>query len=207
MIIFLKIRIDHSIRNSITLFFLIYLLFNGSTLIFCQENNNNTVNNDTKDTVQIQIKKHSPNKAALYSAILPGLGQAYNKKYWKIPVIYAGVGTLLYFINLNNKEYKKFRDAYIYVSSGDSVETDNDYVNKYSEEALLEGRNYYRTNLELTYILSGVLYILNIIDATVDAHLFEYDISDNLSMKLEPGFNHDMIFNRPMATLKLRFKF
>lgn len=184
-------------------------MFNGSTLIFCQENiKNNTVNYDTKDTVQIQTKKHSPNKAALYSAILPGLGQAYNKKYWKIPVIYAGVGTLLYFINLNNKEYKKFRDAYIYVSNGDTnITTDNDYVNKYSEEALLEGRNYYRTNLELTYILSGVLYILNIIDATVDAHLFEYDISDNLSMKLEPGFNHDMIFNRPVATLKLRFKF
>jgi len=134
-------------------------------------------------------------------------GQGYNKKYWKIPIIYAGFGTLTYFIVTNNKEYKKFRDAYNYVSAGDSSYIDNDYVDKYSESALLEGRNFYRSNLELSYILTGLLYILNIIDATVDAHLFEYGISDNLSMKVEPAFNSNMIFNRPTTGLKLSFKF
>ena len=194
------------------LFLLIFLFFFTSQFNFVFPQKMNHFDNPaylSMDTNMsyIKVKYHSPKKAALYSAILPGLGQAYNKKYWKIPVIYAGVGTLIYFVNSNNKEYKKFRDAYIYVSSGDSSYTDNDYVNKYSKDALLQGRNYYRSNLELTYLLAGVLYILNIIDATVDAHLFEFDISDNLSMKLEPAFSRDMIFNRPMTGVKLSFRF
>ena len=183
---------------------------NTNNVLFCQDNaKHDSFNSGMSDTslVQTKVKHHSPKRAALYSALLPGLGQAYNKKYLKIPVIYAGVGTLVYFVNMNHKEYSKFRDAYIYVTSGDSSNTNNDYVYKYSKDALLQGRNYYRSNLELTYILSGVLYILNIIDATVDAHLFEYDISDNLSMKLEPAINPDMIFNRPVTTLKLSIKF
>jgi len=210
MIIFLKIRINKIVKPSLISLCLICFFFNPNAKVFSQvEMKPDTDKNYQKptNTSSILVKPHSPKKAALYSAILPGLGQAYNKKYWKIPIIYAGFGTLFYFISVNSKEYKKFRDAYDYVSSGDSSYTDNDYVDKYSESSLLEGRNYYRSNLELTYILTGVLYLLNIIDATVDAHLFEYDISDKLSMRIEPSYNRDLIFNRPVTGFKLSLKF
>lgn len=131
-------------------------------------------------------KEHSAHKATIYSAILPGLGQAYNEKYWKIPVIYGGFATLAYFINSNTKEFRKFKEAYNYVSSGDSSYTDNDYVFKYSQGSLQEGRDYYRRNMELSYILSVALYLLNIVDAAVDAHLWDFDVSDDLSMRIQP---------------------
>jgi len=205
-----NIRINKLLKTLIFTLSLTLFILTGRSDVYSQDiPDSDTLKNNTEESVPntVKIKKHSPKKAALYSAILPGLGQAYNKKYWKIPIIYAGVGTLIYFINLNNKEYKKFRDAYTYVSSGDSSYTDNEYVYKYSESALLEGKNYYKGNLELTYILSGVLYILNIIDATVDAHLFEYDISDKLSLKLEPAYNRNMLLNRPMTGVKISLRF
>lgn len=197
-------------RKKLYLISLIIMFCIPLSYVFSQDTTNmkkSPYSNSDKSFNKVKIKHHSPKKAALFSAILPGLGQAYNKKYWKIPIIYAGVGTLIYFVNLNHKEYKKFRDAYNYVASGDSAHTDNDYVNKYSQNALLQGRNYYRSNIELTYILSGVLYLLNIIDATVDAHLFEYDISDDLTMKLEPGYTSDILYQKPVTTLKLSFRF
>jgi hypothetical protein len=137
------------------------------------------------------LKVHSPTKAALFSAALPGLGQVYNKKYWKIPIIYAGFGVFAYFITNNHKEYVKYREAYDYVSSGDSTYIDNDYAYKYNEDQLRDGKNYYRRNLEFTYILAGLWYILNILDATVDAHFFNFDIDDDLSLRIDP-----MIDNR-----------
>jgi hypothetical protein len=151
---------------------------------------------------------HSANKASLYSAILPGAGQAYNKKYWKIPVIYAGFGTLIYFIHSNNTEYVKFRDAYSFkaASSPDST-LYNDYADKYPLASLLEGRDYYRRNRDLTYILTSVWYVLNVVDAAVDAHLFDYDISDNLSMQWQPEFYSIKGSQRPVFQLSLSFQF
>ncbi|MCF8308988.1 MAG: hypothetical protein K9I68_08275 [Bacteroidales bacterium] len=137
-----------------------------------------------KDSLE---KKHSPQKAALYSAALPGLGQAYNEKYWKIPIIYAGFGTLAYFINQNNTEYNKFKDAYTFVSSEETGEPPNEYVDRYeNKDDLRKLKDYYRRNLELSYILTGALYILNIIDASVDAHFFEFNVDKDLSLEVSP---------------------
>ena len=133
-------------------------------------------------------EKHDPKKATLYSAVLPGLGQAYNKKYWKVPVVYAGIGTISYFIITNNNGYKDYRQAYDY-KSGISTEASEDIIdiaNKYSSENLITIRDYYRRNMELSWIIMALWYGLNIIDATVDAHFFEYDIGDDLSLKVEP---------------------
>lgn len=138
------------------------------------------------NTDTLFIKKHSPTKAAIFSAVLPGLGQGYNKKYWKIPIVYAGFGLITYFIVTNTREYKKYGEAYTYVANGDSTYIDNDYVGKYDEQQLLDGKNYHRRNMELTYILGGVWYLLNIIDASVDAHFFDYDISEDLTIRLDP---------------------
>lgn len=142
-----------------------------------------SVREDPSDTL---ARTHSAHRASVYSAILPGLGQAYNKKYWKLPVIYAGFGTLAYFGVMNTREYRKFREAFNYVNSGDTSFIDNDYAIKYGLNSLRQGRDYYRRNVELTYILGVALYLLNIVDAAVDAHLMYFDVSDDLSMQLQP---------------------
>lgn len=152
-------------------------------------------------------KPHSPTKAAIYSAVLPGLGQGYNKKYWKIPIIYAGFGVITYFIISNTSEYKKYKEAYTYTASGDSSYIDNDYVDKYDEQQLLDGKNYYRRNMEFSYIIGGLWYILNIIDASVDAHFFDYDISEDLSVRLDPVMYVRRDDRRTVSGLKLTLKF
>ncbi len=130
---------------------------------------------------------HSPHKATFYSAIIPGMGQAYNKKYWKIPIIYAGFGGLIYYTNYNNFVYNKYKDAYnvkLRIENGDSTLTDNypliqpDNLLRYKEE--------WRRYRDLCIIGIGILYVIQIIDADVDAHLFDYDISEDLSMRVEP---------------------
>ena len=140
---------------------------------------------------ELAPKIHSPKKATIFSAVIPGLGQAYNKKYWKIPVIYAGIGTVYYFISTNRTVYLEANEAYNYVSNGSEYPIDNDMVTKfndgiYSQSDLLQIRDYYRRSLELSWIVMGAWYVLNIIDANVDANFFDYDIDDDLSVNLSP---------------------
>jgi len=152
-------------------------------------------------------KPHSPTKAAIFSTVLPGLGQGYNKKYWKIPIVYAGFGLLTYFIITNTGEYKKYKEAYNYVASGDSGYINNDYVFTYDEQQLLDGKNYYRRNMELSYIITGLWYILNIIDASVDAHFFDYDISDDLTIRIDPMMQVRRQDYSTVTGVKLTLKF
>ena len=136
------------------------------------------------------IKKHSPRKATYLSLIFPGLGQIYNHKYWKLPIVYGGFGTLAYFFQANHSEYIKFRNAYNFVTTPgtENLPPVNDYVTRYNKNAtlLLSGRDYYRRNLELTYIVAGALYVIVAIDAQVDAQFFNFDISDELSLNIKP---------------------
>ena len=160
--------------------------------------------------VNDSLNYHSAKKATLYSAILPGLGQAYNKKYWKIPIIYAGFGTLIYFIGVNGTEYRNFRTAYNIVATGDSANyANNEYVVRYDANLtqLQEGRNYYRRNLELNYILAGLLYILNLVDASVDANLYNFDVSDDITLKFEPVRSRNIFSPKPSMGLTLTMKF
>lgn len=149
--------------------------------------------------------KHSPKKASIYSTILPGLGQAYNKKYWKIPIIYIGFGTLGYFIGWNNNFYKTYKQAYVDLTDGD--DNTNSYLDldasKYYDlnnptdynnfkTGLSKQQEYYRRNRDLLIISTIGFYGLNIIDASVDAHFFDFDISDDLSFNWQPAANlHD----------------
>lgn len=133
-------------------------------------------------------KTHSIKKATIYSAVLPGLGQAYNRKYWKIPIVYAGFGVLTYFIVTNTQEFKKFEEAYVYVANGETYPIDNDYVDKYNLDQLQTGMDDYRRFRDLSYIITGVWYVLNILDAHVDAHFYDFEISEDLSLKWQPYF-------------------
>ena len=137
-----------------------------------------------KDT--IPLKKHSPKKATIMSLCVPGLGQFYNKKYWKIPIIYGGATAIYFLGSFNSRYYKLIRQAYQYRTDADTSTHDNYPL--YSTDGLLSLKNYYRRNLELSFILGGVLYLLNVLDATVDAHLYNFDINDNLSMRVMPVF-------------------
>jgi hypothetical protein len=140
----------------------------------------------TTDTLP-PISKHSPKTASLLSAVVPGLGQAYNRKYYKIPLIYAAFGTVGYFVWQNNSYYQEFKTAYSYRTDNDSLTIDK-YTN-YSAANLLTLKDYHRRNLELTVIIGTVIYILNIVDASVDAHLFDFDVSDKLSMRVAPSLH------------------
>lgn len=133
----------------------------------------------------------SANKAALFSSVIPGLGQAYNKKYWKIPVLYAGLTAIALSVDYNNKNYKTFRTAYKYRVDNDPSTVD-EFVSIYPDEsALLVRKDYYRRTRDLMIIAGAALYIANIIDAYVDAHLAEFDVSDNLSFRINPALiNH-----------------
>ena len=161
---------------------------------------------ETVDTVNLKI--HSPKKATLFSLVLPGLGQAYNKKYWKIPLVYAGFGVLYYFIKFNNKEYKEFRDAYYHsLTNVDSLPPINKYEEQYNTESLLSAKNYYRRNRDLCYILTGVWYLLNVVDAAVDAHLFTWEVDENLTLKLQPAIYEGLIGSRPNGGIKFTLQF
>lgn len=155
----------------------------------------------------IMEKKHSPRKATIFSAVLPGLGQVYNKKYWKLPVIYAGFGVMTYFIVTNADEYMNYKCAYIEKENGDTAGNYADLVNKYSASNLLSAREYYRRNLEITILLTAVWYILNIVDATVDAHLYTYNISKDLTLKVEPAFVSPVPWKPVNPGIKLSLQF
>jgi hypothetical protein len=143
---------------------------------------------------------HSPKKAALYSTILPGLGQIYNRKYWKIPIVYGGFATLGYFIKWNNKEYATAKNAYKDLTDNDpetqsymnlkeivyyKLDNPNDVANL--KTGLTSSQDYYRRNRDLLIIITFAFYGLNIIDASVDGHFFNFDISDDLTMKVRPA--------------------
>lgn len=130
-----------------------------------------------------ETRKHSVRKATLYSTALPGLGQAYNRKYWKIPIVYAGLATCVYFISDNSQNYRFYRDALIAEQDGDPNTVNPTGATAAQIRPVMEQ---YRQWLDLSIIATALVYGLNIIDAHVDAHLFQFDVSDDLSMRLHP---------------------
>jgi hypothetical protein len=155
----------------------------------------------------VMEKKHSPTRATVMSALLPGLGQVYNRKYWKVPVIYAGFGILTYFIVTNAQQYNAYKGAY--TEEVDSIYNGKyaDLVSKYTSTDLLAGRDYYRRNLEISCLLTGLLYILNIVDAAVDAHLYTYNISQDLSLRIEPVLISPFYSQKGASGIRLSLKF
>lgn len=124
-----------------------------------------------------------PKKAGLYSAILPGSGQVYTKKYWKVPVIYGGLITSAYYINESNDLYQLYKSTYLNRLDGDFSDNLN-----YSDSDLRTLTEHYRRNREVSALLFTLTYILNIVDASVNAHLFDYDVSEDLSLHIQPVY-------------------
>ncbi|WP_166921807.1 DUF5683 domain-containing protein [Flavobacterium poyangense] len=154
-----------------------------------------------KDTTKLQeIDPLTPAKAAFYSAILPGLGQAYNKKYWKIPLVYGAIGTSLYFYLDSNKKYNSYRDAYKQRLEG----KEDDY--KYLDDSrLVAGQKFYQRNRDLSALFVVGFYVLNIIDANVDAALIQFNVNERLSMR--PQIYPDTVTFRPNVGLTFNYNF
>lgn len=157
------------------LFFLI-----GTVSLFAQAKKDTVL--VVKDTTKYpEIDPLTPAKAAFYSAILPGLGQAYNKKYWKIPLVYGAIGTSLYFYIDNNKKYHDYRDAYKRRLEGYN---DDDYQ-FLDDSRLIAGQKFYQRNRDLSALFVVGFYVLNIIDANVDAALIQFNVNERLSVRPE----------------------
>ena len=124
------------------------------------------------------------------SAALPGLGQVYNKKYWKVPIIYAGFAGLATGIALTHKQYVIYREAYRTLANNTSLATLPIGGHEFNATQAADFKNYYKRNMDICCIFTAVWYMLNIVDATVDAHLFSYDISDKLTMHIEPTYQY-----------------
>ena len=155
-----------------------------------------------KEKPDYSLLPKNPRKATLLSAALPGAGQVYNEKAWKVPIIYAGLITDIYFIGYNSSRYKVFKEA---LKANDEGEpTGFPTLNR---EGLVRNVDYWKGNRDFNYILLGAIYALNIIDANVDAHLSGFDISDDLALGIEPKFENFSARNNSMGfSIKLKFK-
>ena len=176
---------------------LLFILFGNQTL-FSQEIGNVII---AKDTTKLQeIDPLRPSKAAFYSAILPGLGQAYNKKYWKIPLVYGAIGTSMYFYLDNNKKYNSYRDAYKKRLLG--LPDEYDYLD---DSRLIAAQRFYQRNRDLSLLVTIAFYVLNIVDANVDAHLAQFNVNEKLS--LAPDIYQNEFTAKPKIGLTFNYKF
>ena len=124
-------------------------------------------------------------KTATYLALVPGLGQIYNKKYWKLPIVYAGFAVTGYFALSNRDFYMQYREAYK-CKLDDPDECEDPLAQNYSAEDLQTIRDYYRRNMELSFIVMAVWYVLQLLDATVDAHLYYWEIDESTTLSVQP---------------------
>ncbi len=165
--------------------------------------------------------KPNPSKAVLYSAIFPGLGQIYNRKYWKLPIVYGGFIGCAYAITWNSTQYGDYKQAYHDIADDDKTtnswqnylpygvdpstltktQMDN-YTNAFKNK-----KDFYRRNRDLSIIVTVGLYALCMLDSYVDAQLFDFDISPDLSMRVEPVIYNKSEFNSRSVGLQCSIKF
>jgi hypothetical protein len=157
-----------------------------------------------RDTSFVMTKKsHSPSTASIFSAILPGSGQIYNKKYWKAPIVWGGLAFFGYRYIQENNRYLDAKDAYLQLLDT-NIKVKTPFNGTTDLGIVQSSKNLYRTQRDMFMIFGILFYVLNIVDAAVDAHLFRFDVSDNLSMKI--NFDSGNFYNlgqRPMVTLNL----
>jgi hypothetical protein len=148
----------------------------------------------------------SPSRAAFYSAIFPGMGQVYNKKYWKTPIVWGAMGTSIYYYLNNNKEFKRYRTAYRLRKNNLIDEFIVDGVEIISEETLERAQDQLRENRDMSLLTTVILYVLQIVEASVNAHLLQFNTDDNLSFK--PTFINDPIYvEAPKVGLTIKYNF
>ncbi|GGG57856.1 hypothetical protein GCM10010976_30920 [Bizionia arctica] len=157
---------------------------------------------EVASVTKVPIDPLSPARAAFYSAVLPGLGHAYLKEYWKIPVVYAGLGAGIYFYVDNNNQYNRYRDAYKSRLAG--FDTD-EFYGTISTDGLQDAQEQFGRNREISLLVTIGIYALNIVWANVDAHLAQFNVDDNLSLR--PHYQMNEYDNTGDLGLTLNYKF
>ena len=183
------------------------LLFVSCSFVQAQQNDS-LYKAHRKDSIQSKraVNKAiygNARKATIMSACFPGLGQIYNRKYWKAPVIYAAIGGLGYWGVTNQIKYKYYSDN-LRAANDDDPNTVNSTL--YSSDQLITQKKYYQKYRDISIMVGALVYLVNIIDANVDAHLKTFDVSDDLSLQLNPYSNLDYN-NKLQAGLSLKLKF
>lgn len=176
------------------------------------------IGSDTLISLQEVIKKpHSPHRATIYAMVLPGLGQVYNGQWWKLPILYGGIGATIYGSVWNSDQFKKYGSAYSEYSTyltekardpefpypenpawdkvykGNDVESFSPQQQSNFKNQLKNRRVSFKRNRDLLYIVMGGIYVLNIIDATVFAHFYDFEIDEDLSVNLQPMSSYSPI--------------
>jgi hypothetical protein len=172
----------------------------GNSAVFSQKKTDEVL--IVKDTLKSNdIDPLTPAKAAFYSAILPGLGQAYNKKYWKIPIVYIAIGVPMYYYLDSNQKYNQYRDAYKRRLEGFT----DDEFSYLDETRLISAQKFYQRNRDLSALFVVGFYVLNIIDANVDAALIQFNVNENLSVR--PDVYRNDVTYKTNVGLTLNYNF
>lgn len=180
-------------------------LFSAS--LFAQKDSTNVKIKNKLNTSQGIYNPLSPSKAAFYSAIFPGMGQIYNRKYWKAPIVWGALAIPTYYYQLNNSEYKRYRRAYKLRKNGLQDEfTLDDGSTPVSLETLETAQKQLRENRDMSLLTGVILYVLQIVEASVNAHLIQFNTDDNLSFK--PALIMDPInIETPTVGLTIKYNF
>jgi Family of unknown function (DUF5683) len=182
----------------------VFFFYTGTSFVFSQETKiDDLFIKDTLKSKTNDINPLAPAKAAFYSAILPGLGQAYNKKYWKIPIVYGAIGTGVAIYVWNDNRYELARDGYKRRLLGIK---DGSIYDKYSPETLINAQKGYQRARDIGLLVTIGMYVLNIIDANVDAHLKQFNVNDKLSVRPDMIPN-DFTTNQQNVGLSLNYRF
>ena len=195
-------------------FAIILLLFLSSVKLMAQDSlrvANDSVQMDAgPDTVLLKsyAARYDPRKALLYAAVVPGLGQIYNKKYWKLPLVYGGFFGIGYAINFYQQNYKEYKVQLFYNLDHGIAEDDSDPNDPsgYTTSQLRTIVDKSRRERDFWVIMMGAMYILQMVDAHVDAHLKEFDLNPNLRVSIQPGVEQSELLGR-QNSLALVIKF
>lgn len=208
--------------------YIVFVFILISVSLFAQEKEENK--DPQKEELNIQVEKKTkkrrkkkrarkvrpyeplaPARAAFYSAVLPGLGQVYTRKYWKVPIVYAALGTGIYFYKQNNDNFNRVRDAFKNRLAGRPDEftiTDPDtgiVIETVTDEGLVSLQQRFRREQELSLLITAGLYLLNILDANVTAHLQQYNLNKDLTFN--PQINFSEFDNKPNFGVSLNYNF
>ncbi len=209
--------------NKVSFFFISFLLL--GTFVYSQKKveGKDSLRRDFKEKgividgniTKRKVNPLAPSKAAFYSAILPGLGQIYNRRYWKLPLVYGAIGTGIYVYVFNDDFYDRFRSAFKRRRAGF---TDDEFYDlngsgiipgspDLSDEALQDAQERYQRDRDLALLITIGLYAFNIIDANVDAHLKQFNVDDDLSLDIKPYLEYHPITSDPNYGIAFTIKF
>jgi hypothetical protein len=159
---------------------------------------------DLSDTILIQsyAQRFNPDRASFLAAVLPGAGQIYNKKYWKLPLVYGGFGAIGYGLTFYQDLYKDYKRQLFYILENNTDRSQEGYTESQLRPAIDQARH----QRDFMVILMAAMYILQIVDAHVDAHLKEFDVNPNLQVQMQPLIRSDMLVGRQAGfSVTLRF--